>query len=134
MSTFLKNDLIFYKNEEGSIMSGGYNVESHMLQQDMHPMKTLNFEQSGGKEKFSENFHNLAVPAGLYFITQPPSKSNKEKEPIIYGGKHAPLHDDIFDKLYEMIEYDNKRKRKTRKHIEKPDEPPKKRKTKRQKA
>ena len=133
MSTFLKNDLIFYKNEDGTIMSGGYNVESHMLQQDMHPMKTLNFEQNGGKDKFSDNFHNLAVPAGLYFISQPQSKAIKEKEPMIYGGEHAPLPDDIFDKLYEMIEYDNKRKRKTRKHFEKP-ELSKKRKTKRQRA
>jgi hypothetical protein len=131
MSTFLKNDLIFYKNEDGAIMSGGYNIESHMLQQDMHPMKTLNFEQNGGKNKFSDNFHNLAVPAGLYFITQP--QARKEKEPMNYGGEHAPLSDDIFDKLYEMIEYDNKRKRKTRKHFENT-EPSKKRKTKRQKV
>lgn len=137
MSTFFKDDLIFYKDGNGNIMSGGYSVESRMLEEGISPMRTLNLEQTGGKDKkgtkVSNGFENLAVPAGLYYITQPQSKP-KNKEVHNYDKEHKPLSDDIFDKLYEMIEYDNKRKRKTRKHIEKPDEPPKKRKTKRQKA
>jgi hypothetical protein len=45
MTTILQNDLIFYKNADGNIMSGGYNVESHMLQNGISPMKTLNLSQ-----------------------------------------------------------------------------------------
>ena len=127
MTTILKNnDLIFYKNDGGNIMSGGYDVESHMLQNGISPMRTLNFEQNeqnGGKEKkekketkISNGFENLAVPAGLYYISQPQSKGNY-KEQNSYNKEHTALPDDIFDKLYEMIEYADKKKRKTKKHF-----------------
>jgi hypothetical protein len=124
MSTLLQNDLIFYKNTEGNIMSGGYNVESYMLQNGISPMKTLNLSQQGGKDnKMSSNFENMAVPAGLYYITQqnPNSKNKKNKEQMNYSKEHKELPDTIFDSLYEMIEYDNKKKRKTKKQIVKND-------------
>ena len=121
MSTFLNNDLIFYKDSDGKIMSGGYSVESRMLEEGISPMRTLNLEQDGGREKkgkkedkVSNGFENLAVPAGLYYITQPQSKT-KYKEQDSYNKEHTPLSDDIFDKLYEMIEYNDKKKRKTKK-------------------
>ena len=121
MSTFLNNDLIFYKDSDGKIMSGGYSVESRMLEEGISPMRTLNLEQDGGREKkgkkeekVSNGFENLAVPAGLYYITQPQSKT-KYKEQNSYNKEHSPLSDDIFDKLYEMIEYNDKKKRKTKK-------------------
>jgi len=118
MSTFFKDDLIFYKDIDGNIMSGGYSVESRMLEEGISPMRTLNLEQIGGKDKkdtkVSNGFENLAVPAGLYYITQPQTKI-KNKEQYNYDKEHAPLSDDIFDKLYEMIEYDDKKKRKTKK-------------------
>lgn len=121
MTTFLKDDLIFYKNGDGKIMSGGYSVESRMLEEGISPMRTLNLEQDGGKEKkekkeekVSNGFENLAVPAGLYYITQPQSKT-KYKEQHNYYKEHTPLSDDIFDKLFEMIEYNDKKKRKTKK-------------------
>ena len=120
MTTILQNDLIFYKNADGNIMSGGYNVESHMLQNGISPMKTLNLSQYGGKDdKVSSSFENMAVPAGLYYITQP---NHKKKEQMNYKKEHVALSDDIFDKLYAMIEYDDKKKRKTRKHIPKNNE------------
>jgi hypothetical protein len=118
MSTFFKDDLIFYKDGNGNIMSGGYSVESRMLEEGISPMRTLNLEQTGGKDKketkVSNGFENLAVPAGLYYITQPQTK-NKHKEHHNYDKEHTPLSDDIFDKLYEMIEYNDKNKRKTKK-------------------
>jgi hypothetical protein len=120
MSTFFKEDLIFYKDGNGNIMSGGYSVESRMLEEGISPMRTLNLEQTGGKDKketkVSNGFENLAVPAGLYYITQPQSKI-KHKKPDNYDTEHTPLSDDIFDKLYEMIEYNDKKKRKTKKQI-----------------
>jgi len=121
MSTFLNNDLIFYKDSDGKIISGGYSVESRMLEEGISPMRTLNLEQDGGREKkgkkedkVSNGFENLAIPAGLYYITQPQSKT-KYKEQNSYNKEHTPLSDDIFDKLYEMIEYNDKKKRKTKK-------------------
>lgn len=138
MSTILQNyDLIFYRNDEGNIMSGGYDVDSHMLRNNISPMQTLNLGQNGGKDKnetrVSNDFENLAVPVGLYYITQPQSKA-KYKEQNSYHKEHTALSDDIFDKLYEMIEYDDKKKRKTKKldiHFDKPTKTTKK--TKKQK-
>lgn len=118
MTTFLKDDLVFYKNSAGDIMSGGYNVESHMLQKGISPMQTFNLSQNGGKDdKVSSVFENLAIPAGLYYITQPVSKKHKYTDQQNYNKEHVPLSDDIFDKLFEMIEYDDKRKRKTKKQL-----------------
>ena len=120
MTTILQNDLIFYKNADGNIISGGYNVESYMLKKGISPMQTLNLSQHGGKDnKVSSSFENMAVPAGLYYITQP---NHKNKEQMNYKKEHVALPDDIFDKLYAMIEYDDKKKRKTRKHIPKNNE------------
>ena len=127
MTTIFKGeDLIFYKNN-GKITSGGYDVESHMLKNGISPMRTLNLEQNeqdGGnlqkekkekkEKKVSNGFENLAVPAGLYYISQTQTKS-KHKEQQIHDKEHTPLSDDIFDKLYEMIEYNDKNKRKTKK-------------------
>ena len=115
MTTFLQDDLIFYKNSDGAIMSGGYNVHSHMLQKGISPMQTFNISQNGGKDdKVSSGFENLAVPAGLYYITH---KDNKYKHynQEHYNQEHVPISDDIFDKLFEMIQYDDKKKRKTKK-------------------
>ena len=134
MSTFLQEDLIFYKNHDGAIMSGGYNVHSHMLQKGISPMQTFNISQNGGTDnKVSSSFENLAVPAGLYYITQPKSKNDKYKSQEHYNKEHVPISDDIFDKLFEMIQYDNKNKRKTRKLLPKNNEttPKKNKKTKR---
>ena len=132
MTTILQNDLIFYKNTEGKIMSGGYNVESHMLQKGISPMQTLNVSQYGGKDdKVSNSFENMAVPAGLYYITQP---NRKNKEQTNYKKEHVVLPDDIFDKLFEMVEYDDKKKRKTKKQAIAIAIQPKKRKTKKYKS
>jgi hypothetical protein len=116
---FQGDDLIFYKNDNGNIMSGGYNVESHMLRNGISPMRTLNLEQNGGIKskdkkdaKVSNEFENLAVPAGLYYISQPQTKNITQHN---YDKEHTPLSDDIFDKLYEIIDYNDKNKRKTKK-------------------
>jgi len=129
MATILKNnELIFYKNSAGGIMSGGYDVESHMLRGGIRPMQTFNSMQQGGKEtKVSSSFENIAVPAGLYYIAQPNRKNKEQKN---YEKEHEPLSDDIFDKLYQMIEYDDKKKRKTKKHFIKPNKKTKKYKNK----
>jgi hypothetical protein len=68
MTEFSMDDLIFY-NEDGQINSGGYSVNSALLKQNMSPMVTINQEQQGGKN-VSSPFENLAVPVGIYYLTQ----------------------------------------------------------------
>jgi len=113
-TSFSENELIFYK-ENDQIKSGGYGIQSALLNNNISPMTTMNilFSSGGGTgEKVSTPFENLAVPAGLFFINQ--------KVPKMYSNEHWKNHevisDDIYDKLFDLIRADNKKKRKTRKN------------------
>ena len=116
MTTRLLNttDLVFYKNEDGQIMSGGYLIDSKLLQTDGSPMQT-----GGSLMQTGDTLKDLSVPIGLYAGT-----IKKTMSDLYSGGKydaidkHIMLPDDIYDSLFGLVEYDEKRKRKTRKHIE----------------
>jgi hypothetical protein len=130
ISELAPNELLFYTEEDNGgtngkrIMSGGYSVDSYLLQQGISPMQTLNNTLEGGgrsinhlvsKGKPSSIFENLAIPTGLFLINQKPMMDNytcKNKS----GGSHQMLPDNIFDEFMKMIEIDKtkKRNRKTR--------------------
>jgi len=139
MSIITNNDLIFYE-KDGVIMSGGYSLNSGLLHQGISPMKTINtIEQtqtagSGSpnsaitnKEvKVSDIFSNLAIPTGLYLINQKPLYNNNSNININMNNKlsqnlneHSMISDDIYDKLFNLVQLDelNKKKyNKTKKH------------------
>ena len=70
-------------------------------------------EQNGGN--VSSSFENLAVPAGLFYINTKTLKNNNLNLNEHYNNrKTAP--DEMIDKLYALVEFDKKRKRKTKKH------------------
>jgi hypothetical protein len=140
-----ENEFVFTEatDEEGNktFVGGGYKIESFFLKQGTPLMTTYNNKeqsenddnetdssifmgnpdlstfdeiQNGGKrQKVSTPFESLAVPAGLFYISQrqPKPKHTPEEH---YG--HNVLSDNIHDKLFALIQYDNKRKRQTRKH------------------
>jgi hypothetical protein len=102
------------------IVGGGYKLESFLLEGGMSPMTSYNTKnQSGGK--VSSPLESLAVPAGLFYINMrvPKKKSVKdnEKEHEHYFQEHKMLSDDVFDKLFNLVEVDKKRQRKTRKGV-----------------
>jgi hypothetical protein len=114
-------------NEDGKtqFVGGGYKVNSFFLQGGNPIMTTYNnssSDQSGGK--VSSPFENLAVPAGLFFINQRIPKNyldediTTDKKYNAYT-KHETVSDDMIDKLFGLVDADKKRKRKTKKHIEK---------------
>ena len=119
------NDLIFYK-EGGNIMSGGYKLNSIFLQNGVSPMQTVNFRKKGletnsleSDSNISSLFEDLAIPAGLFFNNAKLFSQNKI--PFEEYKEHTMLPDDIFDKLFKMVEYDPNlkanNKKKTRKGI-----------------
>jgi hypothetical protein len=113
-SFFSADDLIFYKEDE-QIKSGGYAIKSALLNDNISPMTTMNIlaaSTGGGGEKVSTPFENLAVPAGLFFINQKVPKNYTEE----HWKKHEAISDDIYDKLFDLIRMDDKKKRKTKKH------------------
>ena len=110
---------------ETQFVGGGYKVNSFFLQGGTPIMTTYNnspSDQSGGK--VSSPFENLAVPAGLFFINQRIPKNyldediTTDKKYNAYT-KHETVSDDMIDKLFGLVDADKKRKRKTKKHIEK---------------
>lgn len=123
MSIFNNEDLIFSKNPDGEIMSSGYRVNSILLQKGIPIMKTMKKLQQGGEEdddgtheNLFTDFDNYVIPAGISYITEKKTSSD------LYGGgkyddQHTMLPDDIYDKLFHLIEYDKKQKRKTRRHL-----------------
>jgi hypothetical protein len=102
---FSGGDFVFTQDGGGNIVGGGYKINSNLLQ------KTLS--QTGGKA--SSPFDNLAVPAGLFYVNMRVPKNESEKKTHHYE-EHEMLSDDVFDKLFGLVEVDKKRKRKTRKH------------------
>jgi hypothetical protein len=122
MSIFNNEDLIFSKNPDGEIMSSGYRVNSILLQKGIPIMKTVNKLQKGGEEdnikdeNIFSGFDNYVIPAGISYITEKKT-SNELYSGGKYNSQHTMLPDDIYDKLFHLIEYDKKQKRKTRKHI-----------------
>lgn len=115
---FGPNDFVFTQltDEDGNIttVGGGYKVDSFFFKNGISPLTTINNsgKQDGGK--VSSPFENLAVPAGLFYVNQrmPKSRNYEYKE-------HEMISDDVFDKLFKLVEVDKKRKRKTRKNIKK---------------
>jgi hypothetical protein len=108
------NDLIFYK-EGGNIMSGGYKLNSIFLQNGVSPMQTVNFRKKGLETNSLESdsnkdsnisslFEDLAIPAGLFFNNAKLFSQNKI--PYQPYEEHTMLPDDIFDKLFKMVEYE----------------------------
>lgn len=141
MSIITNNDLIFYE-KDGVIMSGGYSLNSGLLHQGISPMKTINTieqtqtqtqRQTAGandvinkEAKVSDIFSNLAIPTGLYLINQKPLYNSNSNINVNMNNKlsnnlneHSMISDDIYDKLFNLVQLDelNKKKyNKTKKH------------------
>lgn len=129
MSIITNNDLIFYQ-KDGVIMSGGYSLNSGLLHQGISPMKTINTieqTQSAGsvddsekerEARVSDIFANLAIPTGLYLMNQKPLYNNYNKF-TQNSNEHTMVSDDIYDKLFNLVQLDESNKKKynkTKKH------------------
>jgi len=119
----IADDFVLYK-DGNNIMSGGYSINSIFLKNGVSPMQTVNFRKKGletnsldkdSKEKDGKNekphssnisslFEDLVIPAGLYFNNTKLFPENKI--PFEEYKEHTMLSDDIFDKLFKMVEYE----------------------------
>jgi hypothetical protein len=111
---FNGQEFVLTQTAGGEFISGGYKIASSFLEGQKPLMTTLNNgNQDGGK--VSSSFENLAVPAGLFYINTRIKKNNDINLDEHYNNrKTAP--DEMIDKLYALVEFDKKRKRKTKKH------------------
>ena len=105
------NDMVF-DSKNNTIQSGGFSVTSIMLNSGMSPIMTMNTNnmlQSGGSNKVSDLFQNLAVPN---WATMYPMKGGEYKEDNKH--KETEIDEDLHDKLLELVK-DRKPQEKTNK-------------------
>jgi hypothetical protein len=91
-------DFVIYK-ENGEIMSGGYKVDSILLNQNSSPILTekSNGQHIGGNVS-SSLFSDLAIPGGLLFSTN----TNKNTK---YDVQCTELIEDgLFEKMLKMLD------------------------------
>jgi hypothetical protein len=116
------NDLVFYKEGE-NVMSGGYKLNSIFLQNGVSPMQTnntkkrqkgLESEQDSDSsnslsldKEVSSLFNDLVIPVGLFLNNSKLFPENKV--PFKKYEEHTMISDDIFDKLFKMVEYDSRK-------------------------
>ncbi len=95
-------DFVIYK-ENGQIMSGGYSVDSILLNQNRTPIYSSNKQQEGGKTVSSSMFSDLAIPGGLLFTT---TNNNSKKYETTH---HSTIDDNLFDNLLKLLDPNNKK-------------------------
>lgn len=88
------DDMIFYKNEDDSLCSGGYTVDTLFKKLDM-PAIYGNMPMAGGGTPFTD----LAVPAGLFVLQQlsMPCTNNTSCE-------DKPMSQDLYNRLINMVQ------------------------------
>ena len=114
---FNGGEFVLTQGSNGEFVGGGYKIISSFLQGGQPIMTTLNKEQEQEQDggNVSSPFENLAVPAGLFYINTKVIKNNDLNLDEHYNNrKTAP--DEMIDKLYALVEFDKKRKRKTKKN------------------
>jgi len=102
MSNIGVNELVFNKDEENGIYSGGFSVNSIMLKNGISPIITMNSQMGGNINQVSDLFNDLVVPNWL--LSQPykfsgGSNYDNGKE-LIEGGDG--IEDDLHNKLLEL--------------------------------
>lgn len=129
---FNKNDLIMYKEGE-TIMSGGYAVNSILMNSGLAPLNSYHYGGSKSLERSIERskegtkeeskditpFDNLAVPVGIFYINSDYIKSDYEKPNTNTYEQRYMLSDDIYDKLFELASFKQSKNTKNRKNTRK---------------
>jgi len=100
-------ELVFNNDMKGGIHSGGFSVNSIMLKNGMSPIMTFNTEQTGGKlDKVSDLFNDLVVPNWALSYNTSGGKY-KEVEHNDSDSDDDVVHDDLHDKLLELVKEHN---------------------------
>ena len=96
MSELTTNDFVYSRDEDGKVYSGGYKVDSLLLEKGI-PLITK--KQKGGGSLLGD----LVVPAGLLYVQQ-------KTTPAKYDTKnYGEVPGDLFDKLLQISKPSEKR-------------------------
>jgi len=127
---FKQDDFILCKNENGDIVSCGFNIQSLLLKQGISPMSSI-FHVDDRENEIMDDDDNVnvikiqiadndksgcihqasAIPPGLCVINEKLPQLCKHT----YIEEEEDISDDIIDRLLELASVSEKQKRKTRK-------------------
>ena len=113
-------ELVFHSDENLGIGSGGFGVNSILLKSGMSPIMTINTnKQIGGNfEKVSDLFNDLVVPNwALSYNNRIVGGKYKEVEHNDSDSEDDVIHDDLHEKLLEMVKEHNLQAKTTKKKI-----------------
>ena len=98
---FTDNELVLYK-QNGKTYSGGFTVNSLMMQHGISPIISGGGGGGGGgSTKTDETFHNLAIPAGLYYFDGGLEQKGGAKN-ATYVNEEEYLSDELYSRLMEL--------------------------------
>ncbi len=101
-----------------NIISAGFSINSILMKKGLPPI--LTFDKSKNdlqndddtEEPVFKSFKHLAVPISLL---SSPNKNMFNEKRIDDDIMHSQIPDDIYDKLLKLVEYDNWKKRQSKK-------------------
>jgi hypothetical protein len=102
MSIFTDKDMVF-TNKDDKLTSGGYEIESSFLNNNIPATYNLNNDLTFG------GFGGLAVPSGLLYLSNQSKLTNE-----MSGGfkdideNSESIDDDLYEKLLKLAQYDEK--------------------------
>lgn len=104
-----------------NIISAGFSINSILMKKGLPPIltfdKTINDSQNDDddiEEPVFKSFKHLAVPISL--LSAPNKNMVEQYEKRIDDDiMHSQIPDDIYDKLLKLVEYDNWKKRQSKK-------------------
>jgi|TARA_B110000914_G_C15135446_1_gene296936 hypothetical protein len=97
----IDKDFVFTTDKNGCLRGGGFKIESHLLNETMNNKDV----QTGGNVNIVNSFKNLVVPAGLFYA----QKKVQKNKSIHYEYKDEELTEELYDKLLNMVDPDNKK-------------------------
>ena len=112
-----QEDLVFSAGK--NIQSGGFSVSSILMKSGISPIMTMNTNiigQSGGSNKVSDLFQNLAVPNwATTYNMQGGEYKEVDKKKHNNEDSDSDIDDDLHEKLLDLVkEHDNKIKKKNK--------------------
>lgn len=118
MSIHLHSDDLIFHKEGNDIISAGFGINSILLRKGLPPILSFsnkNIKHGNELEDSSifKSFKNLAVPLGLFTTNKYTKTTSCEKENCEHQGT---LSDSMFDRLFQMADYDKPETPKSKKN------------------
>ena len=117
MSIHLHSDDLIFHKEGNDIISAGFGINSILLSKGLSPILSFSNKKSDSNEledsSIFKSFKNLAVPLGLFTTNKYTRDTKCDKDNCEHQGT---LSDSMFDRLFQMADYDKPETPKSKKN------------------